>query len=78
MADIKNTGSQIGGGSKIGDQVLIGSSSAVLQGVSVGDGATVASSGVVFSKVSEGVTVMGNPARSMPAFDKNSEDKNMK
>jgi sugar O-acyltransferase (sialic acid O-acetyltransferase NeuD family) len=68
-----NPGSQIGGGSKIGDEVLIGSSSAVLQGVSIGDGSTVAFGAVVFSRVSQGATVMGNPARRMPALDKNFE-----
>jgi len=68
-----NPGSQIGGGSKIGDQVIIGSNAVLLEGVSIGNGATIASGAVVFSKVLEGVTVMGSPAKRMPAFDKKLE-----
>ena len=66
-----NPGSQIGGGCKIGDQVLLGSNSVVLENKLVGDRATVASGAVVFSRVSKGVTVIGNPARRVPDFDKN-------
>jgi len=65
-----NPGSQIGGESKIGDQVLIGSNSLVIQGIYIGDGTTVASGAVVFSEVSKGVTVIGNPAKRMPSFGK--------
>ena len=65
-----NPGVQLGGFSVIGDQVLIGSGASILQGVSVGNGATIGSGAVVFSKVSERVTMMGNPAKRMEAFDK--------
>ena len=66
-----NPGSQIGGGSQVGDQVIIGSNAVLLEDVSIGNGATIASGAVVFSRVLEGVTVIGNPAKRMPAFDKN-------
>ena len=66
-----NPGSQIGRGCKIGDQVLLGSNSVLLENKLVGDRATVASGAVVFSGVSKGVTVIGNPAKRMTAFDIN-------
>jgi sugar O-acyltransferase (sialic acid O-acetyltransferase NeuD family) len=65
-----NSGSQLGGFSKIGDGCLVGSGAVVLQGVTVGDNATIASGSVVFSRVSEGATMMGNPAKRMRAFEK--------
>jgi len=32
---------------------------------------TVASGAVIFSRISEGVTIIGNPGKRMSAFDKN-------
>jgi sugar O-acyltransferase (sialic acid O-acetyltransferase NeuD family) len=64
-----NPGSQLGGFSKIGDGVLIGSGSTILQGLTVGNDATVGSGSVVFSKVAANITVMGNPAKRMRAFE---------
>ena len=65
-----NPGSQVGGKCKIGDQVLIGSNSTVLQGMSIGNLAVVASGAVIFSNVLDEVTVIGNPAKRIPDFDK--------
>ena len=65
-----NPGSQLGGFSKIGDGSLVGSGSVVLQGVHVGANATIASGSVVFSRVADGATMMGNPAKRMQAFEK--------
>lgn len=64
-----NPGSQIGGGAHIGDGCLLGSGSTILQGVPIGANATVASGAVVFSRVSESTTVMGNPARRMAVLE---------
>lgn len=64
-----NPGSQLGGFCEIGQQVLLGSGSTVLKGVSVGDRATVSSGAVVFGKVAQGATVMGNPAKRMRALE---------
>ena len=65
-----NPGSQLGGFTHVGNRTLIGSSSTILQGVNIGSDVTVASGSVVFAKVSDNSTVMGNPARRMRAFEK--------
>lgn len=65
-----NPGTQLGGRTVIGDCCLIGSGSTVLQGVQIGAGATIASGSVVFTRVAENATMMGNPAKRMPAFEK--------
>lgn len=65
-----NPGVQLGGFTKIGECVLIGSGATVLQGISVGDGATIGIGSVVFSKVADRTTVMGNPAKRLRAFEK--------
>ena len=65
-----NPGSQLGGFTHVGNRTLIGSSSTILQGVNIGNDVTVASGSVVFAKVSDNSTVMGNPARRMRAFEK--------
>ncbi|CAN1593366.1 WbbJ Acetyltransferase (isoleucine patch superfamily) [Candidatus Pelagibacterales bacterium] len=65
-----NPGSQLGGFTQIGDESLVGSGSTILQGVKVGTKATIASGSVVFSEVSEGATMLGNPAKRMRAFEK--------
>ena len=64
-----NPGSQLGGLSNIGEGTLVGSGSTVLQGVKVGAKATIGSGSVVFSKVDEGITVMGNPAKRVRTFE---------
>jgi len=65
-----NPGVQLGGFSVVGDGSLIGSGSTVLQGVKIGSGVTIASGSVVFSRVADGATMMGNPAKRMRAFEK--------
>ena len=62
-----NPGAQLGGFAKIGNYALVGSGSTVLQEVSVGAGATVGAGSVVFGTVKDGATVIGNPAKRMPA-----------
>ncbi len=47
----------------IGDQVLIGTGSMILKGVSIGDGAVVGAGSVVASDVAAKTVVLGNPAR---------------
>ena len=63
-----NPGSQLGGCCVVGDETLIGSGSTILQGITVGLRATVASGSVVFTKVLDNSTIMGNPARRMKLF----------
>ena len=65
-----NPGSQLGGFTYVGNRTLIGSSSTILQGVNIGNDVTVASGSVVFAKVVDNSTVMGNPARRVRAFEK--------
>jgi sugar O-acyltransferase (sialic acid O-acetyltransferase NeuD family) len=65
-----NPGSHLGGFAKIGAGTTIGSGVAILQNVSVGTQTVIGSGSAVFATVADGVTVMGNPARRMPAFDK--------
>jgi len=48
---------------------LIGSGSTVLQGVRVGCKVTIASGSVVFSRVADGATMLGNPAKRMRSFE---------
>ena len=65
-----NPGVQLGGFSNIGDETLIGSGSTILHGVKIGTAVTVASGSVVFSRVADGSTMFGNPAKRMRAFEK--------
>lgn len=65
-----NPGAQLGGSSLIGDESLIGSGSTILQGIEVGSKVTVASGSVVFSKIPDGTTVIGNPAKRIPALER--------
>lgn len=60
-----NPGSQIGGGSTIGPLTLVGSNATILDGTTIGAECTVASGSVVFSRVHDGSTVLGNPAKRM-------------
>lgn len=65
-----NPGVQLGGFSRIGECVLVGSGATILEKVIVGDRATIGAGSVVFSKIAENATVMGNPAKRMRAFEK--------
>lgn len=64
-----NPGVQLGGFAEIGAGVLIGSGATVREGVKIGENSTVASGSVVFARVRPDVTVMGNPAKRMRAFE---------
>jgi len=64
-----NPGVQIGGFAKIGTGALVGSGATVREGVKIGDNATIGSGSVVFATVRPDVTVMGNPAKRMRAFE---------
>lgn len=54
---------------KIGQDVFIAAGAAIAQDIRVGDGAYVGLCSVVIKDVDAGVTVFGNPARIVPAFD---------
>lgn len=60
-----NPGVQIGGAVSVEEGVLIGSGSTIRRGLKIGKSSTVGSGLVVFAKVANGATVMGNPARRM-------------
>jgi sugar O-acyltransferase (sialic acid O-acetyltransferase NeuD family) len=64
-----NPGVQIGGFSRIGTSVLIGSGATVRDGTEIGDDARIGSGSVVLGRVRSSVTVMGNPAKRMRAFE---------
>jgi sugar O-acyltransferase (sialic acid O-acetyltransferase NeuD family) len=53
----------ISGNVTVGERTLIGVGAKILQGLSIGSDATVGMGSIVVSKVSDGTTVMGNPAR---------------
>jgi len=56
---------QIGGKCLIGERVSIGSCAVIMPGIKIGDGATVGTGSVVIKNVKPGVTVFGNPAKSI-------------
>jgi sugar O-acyltransferase (sialic acid O-acetyltransferase NeuD family) len=60
---VVNPGANISGGVVIGTGVLVGTGAQVLQYLHIGAGATVGAGAVVTHNVSEGVTVLGIPAR---------------
>jgi sugar O-acyltransferase (sialic acid O-acetyltransferase NeuD family) len=64
-----NPGAQIGGLVTVGNSVLIGSGSTILETLSVGNNAIVGSGSSCFARVPENVTVIGNPAKRMRAFE---------
>ena len=66
-----NPGVQIGGAVSVEEGVLIGSGSIIRQGLKVGKSSIVGSGSVVLSRVREGITVIGNPAKrlKLPSFD---------
>ena len=52
---------------KIGDHSFVGAGSVILNGLKVGRHATIGAGAVVIRDVPDGVTVVGNPARALPA-----------
>lgn len=56
---------QIGGKCVIGEGVTIGSCAVLRPGVKIGDGATIGTGSVVIRNVKPGVTVFGNPAKTI-------------
>ncbi len=56
---------QVGGGCIIGENVTIGSCAVLIPGIKIGDGATVGTGSVVIRDVKPGVTVFGNPAKTV-------------
>ena len=57
--------SSLGGGVKVGKGVLIGTGAVVLPGVVIADYAVIGAGAVVTKNVATGVTVVGNPAKSV-------------
>lgn len=60
---------------EIGDDVLIGANSVILEGVSIGDGSVVAAGSVVVENVPEGVVVAGTPAKIIKYVDSKTKNK---
>lgn len=61
--NVINPGVNISGGVHIHDRILIGTGSQILENISVGNDAIVGASALVRTKVQEGQTVVGVPAR---------------
>lgn len=59
----------------IGDNVLIGANSVILEGVKVGDGAVVAAGSIVTIDVEGGTVVAGAPAKFIKFVDEKTKDK---
>lgn len=59
----------------IGDDVLIGANSVILEGVKIGNKAVVAAGSVVTEDVPEGVVVAGTPAKIIKAVDEKTKSK---
>lgn len=55
----------LGGGVKVGKVVLVGAGAVVLPGIVIADYAVIGAGAVVTKNVAEGVTVIGNPAKSI-------------
>jgi sugar O-acyltransferase (sialic acid O-acetyltransferase NeuD family) len=60
-------GAHTAGGVKIRDEAFIGLGALIINGVTIGRRASVGAGAVVLRDVAEGVTVVGNPARPLPA-----------
>lgn len=60
-------GATLSGDVTLGDGVRVGSNAVVIQGISVGEGSTVGAGAVVTRPVPAGQTVVGVPARPLPA-----------
>lgn len=59
----------------IGDNVLIGANSVILEGVKVGNGSVIAAGSVVTEDVPEGVVVAGSPAKIIKSVDDKTKGK---
>lgn len=59
----------------IGDDVLIGANSVILEGVKIGKGSVVAAGSVVVEDVPEGVVVAGSPAKIIKSVDDKTKGK---
>ncbi len=55
----------LGGGVKVGHGVLIGAGVIVLPGITIADYVTVGAGSIVTHDIASGITVMGNPARTV-------------
>jgi sugar O-acyltransferase (sialic acid O-acetyltransferase NeuD family) len=60
-------GAIVSGDVTIGCDVLVGSNAFIKEGLTIGDGARVGAGAVVIKSVPAGVTVVGSPARPVPA-----------
>lgn len=60
---------------EIGDDVLIGANSVILEGVKIGKGSVVAAGSVVVEDVPEGVVVAGTPAKIIKNVDDKTKEK---
>ena len=60
---IRKTGAEFGRPVTIGQNVWIGGGAIILPGITIGDDAVIGAGAVVTRNVSEGVTVVDNPAR---------------
>lgn len=60
---------------EIGDDVLIGANSVILEGVKIGDRAVIAAGSVVVEDVPSGVVVAGSPAKIIKQVDDKTKDK---
>ncbi|MBA5850001.1 2,3,4,5-tetrahydropyridine-2,6-dicarboxylate N-acetyltransferase [Clostridium sp. cel8] len=59
----------------IGDNVLIGANSVILEGVKIGNGSVIAAGSVVVKDVPENVVVAGSPAKVVKVVDDKTKDK---
>ena len=60
---------------EIGDDVMIGANSVILEGVKIGNGSVVAAGSVVVDDVPAGVVVAGSPAKIVKSVDDRTKDK---
>jgi 2,3,4,5-tetrahydropyridine-2-carboxylate N-succinyltransferase len=60
---------------EIGDDVLIGANSVILEGVKIDNGSVIAAGSVVIEDVPEGVVVAGTPAKIIKSVDVKTKDK---
>ena len=60
---------------EIGDDVMIGANSVILEGVKIGNGSVVAAGSVVVNDVTAGVVVAGSPAKIVKSVDDRTKNK---
>ena len=60
---------------EIGDDVMIGANSVILEGVKIGNGSVVAAGSVVVDEVPAGVVVAGSPAKIVKSVDDRTKNK---